>query len=132
MTINEMVEAQLAKNPPRFEESKRNRGLHPALKAAPVLANLLDAYTTSQALKNRPDAREGNPAMAGVVENDLALYGVKGLIGVLMALGADELAKEGGLVKKPHRNMAKVMSTLTTALPLAAAVKNHGTAEEWW
>jgi hypothetical protein len=99
-----------------ISEHAKRKGLHPLLLAAPVLAQLADAYTTSQNLKN--GAREANPVLEPFAGNDAALYGAKIGAGVLGSILADRLARSG------HRTAAKILDAVEIGVPAGAAIHN--------
>lgn len=98
------------------QRSASRKGLNPFLLIAPAAAQAFDAYSTQQAL--RAGGREGNPAMAGVVDNPVKLYGTKLLFAAGTAAAAQALAKSG------HRTLGKIVAGFGTAAPLAAGIHN--------
>lgn len=100
----------------RMYYGRETHGLHPALIAAPIVANGLDAYSTQQGLKR--GGREVNPLIEPLAGNPKAFYPVKALIGAATGFGGDKISKMG------HPNLAKVIVGFGTALPLAAAIHN--------
>lgn len=87
-------------------------------KVGPAAASLFDAWATRDAMKR--GGVEANPIMAGLAENEVALYGTKLGTGILAGIAADRLAKAG------HPNWGRFVSGLNIAIPLGAGIHNLG------
>lgn len=98
------------------KRSASRKGLNPLLLVAPAAAQAFDAYSTRQALK--AGGREGNPVMAGIASNPVALYGTKFLFAAGTAAAAQALAKSG------HRTLGKIVAGLGIAEPTAMGIHN--------
>lgn len=95
---------------------EKRKGLNPLLVLGPVAGQGFDAATTLSAMG--PGTKEGNPLMEPFADNPAALLGTKGAVGLLVGLGANQLAKSG------HRKAGKIMAALGTAIPAAVGVSN--------
>lgn len=95
---------------------EKRKGLNPLLVLGPMAGQGFDAATTLAALG--PGSREGNPIMEPFANNPAALFGVKGAAGLLVGLGANQLAKSG------HRKAGKIMAALGTIAPIAVGISN--------
>lgn len=93
------------------------RGLNPLLTLGPLAAQMADAVTTQNALKDGT-GREGNPALEPMVGNKAAFYGIKAGIGLGTGLLADKLARDG------HRGLGKALDIVGIVLPSAVALHN--------
>lgn len=85
-------------------------------KAAPVVANALDAATTAGAISR--GGEEGNPLLRVMGEKNVpAIIAAKLGIGAAEAIAVHKLAQ-----KRPK--LAKLISIMLTAAPLYGAIKN--------
>lgn len=98
-------------------DEKNRKGIGPFLFAAPVAAQAFDAFSTQQALK-RSGNREGNSFMEPFADHPAAMYATKIGTGLLAAVLADRLAKDG------HPTWAKILSAVDIGVPIAAGVSN--------